>query len=123
MILCLYTQGCLPIDFNELFSSDLLMSFPSTFITTVAHLLRLVNNYCYNFVDNFSHRCAIMMKSHFEMGLFIHNGKHPSTVCWQAYILSFYQLFQNEWIPEYSESSLKSVSESGLIGLLTSNTS
>ena len=37
--------------------------------------------------------------------------------------LGFYKLFQNEWKPKYSESPLESVSESGLICLLTPNTS
>ena len=37
--------------------------------------------------------------------------------------LSCYQLFQNEWKHKYSEISLKSVSESGLIGLITPHTS
>ena len=36
--------------------------------------------------------------------------------------LGFYQLFENEWKPKYSESPLRNVSESRLIGLLTPST-
>ena len=37
--------------------------------------------------------------------------------------LDFYQLFENEWKPKYSQSPVNSVSESNLIGPQTPNTS
>ena len=58
--------------------------------------------------------------SHFKMNNLIPSLSHSGLASGH---LGFYQLLQKEWKPKYSESPLKSVSEIGLICLLTPQTS